>query len=176
MTFRPLGKPLKQLGQFMKGPGKPFMTVSRQLKFRATSGIYYAAIEKQVQEAIDRLEPRQRWQISPSATLPEKIVAPALIALGLLFQSYLNEDGGRMRLGGAVIDFKVWQGARPIIIRVQGDYWHSMPERKLKDAAQWARLHALGYRVTDLWEQDIYRAWVERRSKELVEDAISRAA
>ena len=104
------------------------------------------------------------------------MVAWALIKLGFMFQAQQSELGGRLQLGGGVVDFKVFVGAGIVIVRVEGDYWHSLPERILKDAVQYDRLHRLGYRVADLWEGDIYRAWVDGRLTRFVEDAITAAA
>lgn len=94
-----------------------------------------------------------------TGTLPERLVRAWLIKSGLLFQEQQGELGGRLIIGGAIVDFVVWVGDPPgMVIRVQGDYWHSLQPRKAKDRVQYERLIAKGYRVSDLWENDIYRS------------------
>ena len=148
----------------------------KQVKLGLQKTLNYARIKQEVMEAIARLSRTVAAQIPASGTLPEQMVALALVWLKLPFQAQRSEDGGRLRLGGAVVDVVVFLGSTQLIIRVHGDYWHSLPERKHKDAAQLERLRAKGYRVVDLWELDIYRAWVEGRLKQLVSDAVQGTA
>jgi G:T-mismatch repair DNA endonuclease (very short patch repair protein) len=148
----------------------------RGLRMRTPRTLNYQRIKEEVEAAIAKLSTDDQWRIPAAGTLPERMVALALVQLGYLFESQSSELGGRMRLGGGVVDFKVYVAATVIVIRVQGDYWHSLPSRIHKDAVQWTRLHALGYRVADLWEHDIYQAWIDRRLTEYVAEAINGAA
>jgi len=66
-------------------------------------------------------------------------------------------------------------GISLVVVRVQGNYWHSLPERKNKDALQEHLLRLKGYRVADLWEYDIYEAWLEGNLIEFVADAVRNA-
>lgn len=136
----------------------------------------YARIEEDILAEIAKLSREKQAQIPVAGTLPERMIALALVWLGYYFQWQRSEDGGRLRLGGAVVDFLVYVGAKPTIIRVQGDYWHSLPQRKLQDAVQWERLHAKGYRIFDAWEHDIYDAWLTGRLKRFVEEGVLNAA
>lgn len=172
MTFRPLPafrKPRRPVG--LGDIRKP-----KQVKMGLPKTLNYTRIKAEVMAAIARLPRTLSVQIPPSGTLPEQMVALALCWLKLPFQCQRSENGGRLRLGGAVIDVVVFLGSKPVIIRVQGDYWHSLPDRKLKDAMQLERLRAKGYRVWDAFEGEIYQAWVDGRLKNFVSDGIQGAA
>ena len=96
-----------------------------------------------------------------AGSLPERIVWKWLIDQDYLFEAQRSEFGGRLVLGGAVVDFLVYDIAgRPVALRVMGDYWHGpkFPERQARDDEQFYRLTARGYLVVDLWEKDIYEA------------------
>lgn len=158
MTWAMPGKPLPRLGQIARGLPRPVSSRSRRVRMKPAS-LSYENIKREVMAAVDRLTAAQKAYIPASATLPEIIVAYALLQARFTFSAQSNTDGGRLRLGGAVVDFKVWLGSRVTIVRVMGDYWHSLPNRKLKDAVQFDRLHRYHYRVADLWEHDLYAAW-----------------
>jgi hypothetical protein len=159
MTWATPGHALPQWGHTAHGFGKPQSSRSKRVRFKA-SAVNYQKIKEQVLAAIERLPAEKRRLIPANATLPELITAYALVQAGLPFSAQSQTDGGRLRLGGAVVDFKVWLGSRIVIVRVQGDYWHSTPSRKLKDIVQFERLHKYHYRVADLHEHDLYIAWV----------------
>jgi len=94
-------------------------------------------------------------------SLPERIVWRWLQSQGLIFEPQYRAMGGRLTVGGAVIDFLVWGLAGvPVAIRVQGGYWHgpTFHERTIEDRIQADRMRGQGYLVLDLWEQDIYDA------------------
>lgn len=170
-----IGAPFKQLGgraRKLPLPGKKPGTVKTTLP----KGLNYQRIESEVNAAIARLSRDGQAQIPIMGTLPERMVALALVQLGYLFMWQRSEDGGRLRVGGAVVDFLVYSGTKPVVIRVHGDYWHSLPERKNKDAVQWERLHAKGYRIFDAWEHAIYDAWQNGRLKRFVEEGVLNAA
>lgn len=172
MTFRPLPafrKPRRPVG--LGEIRKP-----KQVKMGLQKTLNYTRIKTEVMAAIARLPRTLSVQIPPSGTLPEQMVALALCWLKLPFQCQRSEDGGRLRLGGAVVDVVVWLGSKPTIIRVQGEWWHSGADRKTKDAVQLERLRAKGYRVWDAWEGDAYQAWVDGRFKQWVSDGIQSAA
>ena len=93
------------------------------------------------------------------ASLPERIVWAWLERKGYSFTMQAAELGGRNQVGGAVVDFVVWDMAsRPVAIRIQGQYWHgpSFPGRRARDDEQAAKLRMKGYLVVDLWEQQVY--------------------
>jgi G:T-mismatch repair DNA endonuclease (very short patch repair protein) len=94
-------------------------------------------------------------------TLPERIVWKWLEDHDYRFITQGAEFGGRMVLGGAVVDFVVYDIAgQPTAIRVMGDYWHGpkFPGRQARDDEHFMRLSQMGYLVVDLWEGDIYEA------------------
>lgn len=174
--FPKLGRPL---GGRKPGPvGKP-LGRPRGVRFTRPA-VSYARIKAEVLAAVAQLSAHERAMLPPlqpgAGTLPELIVGLALIKLKLQFQAQESELGGRLQLGGGVVDFKVWLGGSIVICRVQGNFWHSLPERQMKDAVQYDRLHRLGYRVIDFWEQDCYLAWAEGRYVKFVEDGLREAA
>jgi G:T-mismatch repair DNA endonuclease (very short patch repair protein) len=172
-----IGKPLKQIPQLGKHGKKPPQPDTQRAKVdvRARVSPSYAKIKEQVLGAIANLPGDEQQKIPMAGTLPEIMVALALVWLGWHFDSQSSELGGRLYLGGSVIDFKIYLGTGFIACRVNGDYWHSLQDRIYKDAVQWTRLHAMGYRVADLLESDIYKAWVDNRLKAYVEESILNA-
>jgi hypothetical protein len=168
-SFRPLGRAMRSLPQ---PPGKPRGVVTR---IRKT--LDYARIKREVMAQIAALSADKQAQVPMMGTLPEIMVGLALTQLGWLFQWQRSELGGRLRVGGAVVDFTVYLGAgKPTVIRVQGDYWHSLPERKLSDEAQASRIRLKGFRLWDAWESAIYQAWLDNRLKSFVEQGVMNAA
>lgn len=137
--------------------------------------INYAEIKAGVYARIAAL-PAAQQQVIGVGTLPEMMVGLALALLGLPAQSQVDELGGRLWIGGGVIDWKVWLGNQIVVVRVQGDYWHSQPDRRTRDLMQLQRLRALGYRVADIWEHELYLAWVENRLKAFVNQKVMNAA
>lgn len=94
-------------------------------------------------------------------TLPERIIWKWLLANDYSFIGQYAESGGNLVIGGAVIDFLVYDLAGlPAALRIMGDYWHGpdFPNRQARDDEQFYRLTAMGYLVVDLWEKDIYEA------------------
>lgn len=167
--FKPLGTRLRKLPLPKVGKPKGVNTSIRK-------SFNYARIEEEVLAEIAKLPRDAQAQIPIAGTLPERMIALALVRLGYYFQWQRSEDGGRLRLGGAVVDFLVYIGIKPTIIRVQGDYWHSLPERKLQDEVQWQRLHLKGYRIFDAWESAIFDAWLNGRLTRFVDEGVLNAA
>lgn len=95
----------------------------------------------------------------PDATLPEGIVYQQLMADQIEFVYQQDFSSGRVFYGGAVIDF--WLPSYGNVIRCQGNFWHSKPERRERDEVSRAMLTGSfisGVRVqtvTDLWESRI---------------------
>lgn len=170
-----MAAPFKPLGSKLTREPKPRSARTVQARLTLAKSISYQRIEKEVTAAIAKLPPEQLTRVPLMSTLPEKIVALGLLWGGFIFRCQLAESGGRLRVGGAVVDFVVYEGSRKVMIRVQGDYWHSLPNRAFKDWVQWGRLHALGYRVWDCWEHDCYRAWVEERVVQFVTEGVRTA-
>lgn len=98
-------------------------------------------------------------------TLPEWYVYQHLTAkrrlipnLDFIFQSSL--EGGRMELGGLVLDFELPGriGAKGLVINVQGEAWHRYSTgQRAKDLLDKIRLTALGYHVVYVNEDAIIR-------------------
>lgn len=105
----------------------------------------------------DPLEKRAKQGVI--GTLPERIIWKWLEDRGYSFTVQQAELGGRNQVGGAVVDFIVWDYAgKPVAIRTMGDYWHgpAFPNRRNRDDAQAGKLRARGYLVCDLFESEIY--------------------
>jgi hypothetical protein len=167
-----LGHAFKELGQKRKTTPRPQSSRSRGVKTTLPRSLNYARIKIEVMAAIAELPADKQAMIPMAGTLPEIMVAWALVKLGIYFTTQVSELGGHMRLGGAAVDFVVGMGMDKVAVRVNGDYWHSIPSRKLKDAVQYERLHALHYRVCDIWESAIYQAWVDGSLKQVVQEGI----
>lgn len=92
----------------------------------------------------------------PDITLPEAICFSLLEARQIEFVFQQDYNSGKTYRGGAVIDF--WIPTQALVIRIQGDYWHSRPERRELDEIQRSELlrsSIEGKRVqsvVDLWE------------------------
>lgn len=92
----------------------------------------------------------------PDITLPEAVCFALLEAQQEEFVFQQEYASGRLYRGGAVIDF--WLPNRGLVIRVNGDYWHSRPERVELDLIQKSELYGSvidGKRVesvVDIWE------------------------
>ncbi len=170
-AFRPLGRKL--------GAGKPVTAVpsarARGTQARPVRSLNYRNIEAEAMRLFAMLPLDKQAMIPADGTLPEKIVAYGLILAGYTFAYQIGETGGRLKLGGSVVDFKVALGAKTVIVRVQGDYWHSLPMRKLKDQTQFEILKSRGYLVFDAWESDVYRAFVEGRIAQYVDLGVQTA-
>jgi len=109
------------------------------------------------------------------ASLPERIVWNWLEREGHHYEASYNLLGGRLMIGGAVVDFIVYDmAATPVALRVMGDYWHGpgFPDRQERDDEQAGSLRRLGYQVVDLWEHDIYEAVVKNRLTEYIEGEV----
>ena len=94
-------------------------------------------------------------------TLPERIVWKWLEDEHLVFRPQMNFYGGRALRGGAVVDFLVWGlAAVPVVLRIQGAYWHGplRAGQSATDDQQAIRLRRDGYLVVDLGEDEIYAA------------------
>jgi len=68
------------------------------------------------------------------------------------FQSKLI-GGFSRQLGDAIVDFVLTD--LNILFRVQGTYWHTSVEEKAKDSVQKLRLQSMGWKVVDLYENDL---------------------
>ena len=99
-----------------------------------------------------------------TGSVPELLTYDWLSSRGLRFEYQSPQMGGRLRVGGAVVDFLLHDLAPAglYVWRIMGDYWHAAPEVQGKDEQQRRRL--LRQRVhgrpvvavVDLWESDIY--------------------
>ena len=74
---------------------------------------------------------------------------------GVDFQFQSSYFGGRLDLGGLVADFVIDVLTPPLIIRVHGEYWHTLPGRKTRDFFEKIQLLEHGFEVVDVWEDDL---------------------
>jgi len=97
-------------------------------------------------------------------SVPELLTYDWLSRRRIRFEFQSAQMGGRLRVGGAVVDFLLYDlaGGGLYVWRVMGEYWHAAPEVQGKDEEQRRRLlrTRVGGRrvvaVVDLWESDIY--------------------
>ncbi len=95
-------------------------------------------------------------------TLPERIVYKELLRRGLkepddfTFQSGLF--GARYERGAAVLDFLIHRWEPPIVLEVQGEYWHTGVQNTARDLTRLARIQQLGWEIHFLLEREIYDA------------------
>lgn len=175
-AFTVLGRPLgRRLGRRLRRTVQPRSVVPRGVRRAPRRSLPYEKIREEIMAIVADLPPDQQAMIPLAGTLPEIMVALGMLWAGIPFLPQISEDGGRTRLGGSVVDFKVFLGTVPIILRVQGDYWHSLPDRVLKDIVQFERLKRMGFLVVDAWESDIYRAYLEGRLTEYMREVLSGA-
>ena len=90
------------------------------------------------------------------ATTPEAIVYLWLEKLSIPFEFQSVMLGGRTMPGGFTVDFIVLDREPPLLLRVQGTYWHSGLGKMGSDEEQKLTMQAMGYKVVDLWERWIY--------------------
>lgn len=118
--------------------------------------------------AVDPLEAAAAQGVQ--GTLPERIILKWLERRGYLYRVQVAELGGARSLGGMSLDFVVYGLAGlPVVLRVQGTYWHGpLMDRTALDDEQAGRLRLNGYLVVDLWEHEIYQAVLSHRLTEFV--------
>lgn len=173
----PIGKSLGAFGVLGSKPRRigtlPLMAGSSRKLPRNPN---YTKVKEQFDKVVAALPAEQQAQIPATGTLPERMVAYACVKLSFIFEIQSASSGGRLRLGGAVVDLIVYFGTAKVAIRVNGTYWHTMPERKQKDEVQLMRLRAKRIRVWDAWDLELYHAWGEGRLVTFVEDGLKNAA
>lgn len=127
-------------------------------------------------------DPREAWA-TPQAEMPMKGTLPERVVYKLLTDRHMEFDfqsslvGGRLELGGVVADFVLPRP--PVVIRVQGRFWHGDFDRETgnlingnleqgrRDDDQRAILEDMGYYCIDFWEDvadDEFRvdAWAQQ--------------
>ena len=82
------------------------------------------------------------------------------------FQSNVLGEGFGQQIGDAKVDFILPDNR--IAIRVQGEYWHKQPATEAKDIIQRERLIAMGWKVVDIWTNDIKNNLEETMRKALI--------
>lgn len=90
-------------------------------------------------------------------TLPEKMVYAELSKRGIPFY-FLNDMPINIPEIELIEEFQADFIFRdfPIIIEVQGSYWHSKPDAIESDAVKMALYEMVGYRAYAWWDYDIY--------------------
>lgn len=106
---------------------------------------------------VDPLEMRAVPKTEVKGTLPERIVLKWLIRAhfinGIDFDFQSSVDGGRLELGGLVVDFLF--PLMKMVIQVDGPT-HTSLRRERKDEEQRSTLEMMGYRVYNLEMNLIY--------------------
>lgn len=132
----------------------------------------------------DAKDPREQYAVPDSeihGTLPERIFFKQMkdrrLVNGVDFTFQSSQVGGRLHLGGMVVDFLF---ERPkLAVRIQGEHWHGQFDRingdllsgdivqGRRDDEQGQILEEMNYTVMDLWEGTCYdqyllKFWMER--------------
>lgn len=110
----------------------------------------------------DPLEARAVSHDAVKGTLPERIVYKYLVSMldmvsGIDFTFQSSQEGGRMELGGIVVDFLF--PSQRAILQVQGPT-HDQFLRKAKDQEQMGILEAYGYNVYEIQDDTIYDVYL----------------
>lgn len=95
----------------------------------------------------------------------EAIVYNFLIRHNIDFQFQSSLAGGYYSLGGAVVDFLLPN--RLLAWRVHSEYWHTGVEIEAHDLIQKELLSGLGWKVIDLWQDDLEERLNETLTKAL---------
>jgi very-short-patch-repair endonuclease len=160
-TVRPTTPTGLQLGRIEKT--SPVISIRR--------GITYADDKR------GRLEKRAISINSVYGSLEERIFFRALLGrklkphLHFIFQASM--DGARPRgmrvagrqIGGIVADFVFLD--RPLVVQVQGTFWHSGRTHELRDRLQVQRLNERGWEVRYIWDWELHsetltEEWLKR--------------
>lgn len=96
----------------------------------------------------------------------ERIVINWLTYHKIVFQFATSLKGGFFELGGAVVDFLLPE--RNLAWRVMGEYWHRGVVPSGRDTIQREMLTSLGWRVVDIWGDDIFNRLEETMQKALL--------
>lgn len=109
-------------------------------------------------------------------SLPERILWRWLELQRIPYEAQVAMFGGRRVKGGLVVDFVAYGlAARPVALRIQGEYWHGQkPGEAAQDDAQAVRMRQAGLIVVDLWESDVYRTALLGDLGELVRRQLAR--
>uniref|UniRef100_A0A6M3K6A0 DUF559 domain-containing protein n=1 Tax=viral metagenome TaxID=1070528 RepID=A0A6M3K6A0_9ZZZZ len=83
----------------------------------------------------------------------EAIVYDWLVKRSIEFTFQSSMMGGRYELGGAIADFRLDE--LYIILRVQGDYFHTQINKQATDSVQRELLESQGWTVVDIWGSDL---------------------
>lgn len=102
------------------------------------------------------VDPLEGMAAQGFGSLPERILEYWLRRRGYQYDRQVPELGG-MTTGGAIIDFVVYGlGSQLVALRINGRWTHR--DRQLMDEHQRVRLRMRGYRVVDLWDDDLLAA------------------
>lgn len=93
----------------------------------------------------------------PAMTLPEAIFYYGLEKRERKFFYQTSIEGGRTELGGMVVDFIVDMGGIGLGVLVNGDFWHSKPEQRMRDLE--TRLRVIGMNYQGLIITDCLEIW-----------------
>ncbi len=117
----------------------------------------------------EQLEKRAVPHGDVKGSVEERIFYKALVQRRLDFSFQPAVDGGRQELGGLVADFILYGFGhqRGLVVGVNGTIWHTGNAPERRDADNDARLIALGFEVTKIWDYEIWNVksfneWMRR--------------
>ena len=83
----------------------------------------------------------------------EAIVYNWLTKHSIEFSFQSSMMGGRYESGGAIADFTIYE--LNLILRIQGDYFHTQINKQATDSVQRELLEAQGWTVIDIYGSDL---------------------
>lgn len=109
-------------------------------------------VRYRIRRALEYVDPGRT-----AATVPELIEYGELLLRGFQPQEFnfqSSHAGGRLELGGAVVDF--YLPSLNIAIRIQSTEFHTGSAFESKDMSQMLMLTSFGLTVHDIWEEETY--------------------
>lgn len=110
-------------------------------------------------------------ETEPAITLPEAILYYELEKRKRQFFYQTSLEGGRTELGGMVVDFIIDFGGTGLGVLVNGDFWHSKPEQRMRDLE--TRIRVIGMEYQGLIITDCLEIWESVLMSCMRDEAIS---
>lgn len=140
----------------LPAPGAPQIRAAT----RAALGLGMSRLERRGARRVGRqVKAQQAKWVDPypwvTGTLPEKLVFAFLAQHGIpfTFQASFPDYPGTISVEELRPDFLLEQFK--VILEIQGEYWHSLPDQAAHDVTKFAIYELSGYAVYWFWESDI---------------------